>query len=196
MLSKETIQEAIRETLNLDPLPSPWLLSERYTLWAKREFAEMLEAYRARFRAGDRDNDPSFLPELIEVGLNEPNLFPCPFEKARENRLALYLLRVTEDVETDWDKIIKRKGWTEQKFLSYAVWTGLMASFPTYNPGDKVRIKPLEYPMLPYQPNLLWLKYKNQRGTITQHSSRIDPWEYVKIKDREIKIRKDWVFSK
>lgn len=187
MDTKEVIQEAVRTQFNLPEHGKSRLLKEhRIVMSCRRVTCEMLETYRY---PGDRDNDITFIPYLLDLGIKK-GIIINPFERKRiEKRLAFYSLKLNQLQIATFEAVRLDKGWNIQTLLINAVYTGLLHSFPDFEIGSQWRVQALRYPSA-YQPNIEWLQYTNCIATVCGKNNVRDPWIECEIDHEGTTVKK------
>lgn len=199
-IDKEMIRAAIKDQFGIiSRNKSRHIDVDKWVLWTKLVLGEMLEVYRALYQdPDDRDNDPTFLPYLINLAISAERIISCPFQENQlEKRLIEYNLKLDIVQITRFDEIRNGKGWDRQTFLANTAYTGLLKSFPEFQKGSEWTVQALYYPELPHQPNAAFLQYNKCKAIVTGINKWEDPWVQCEVLGKTSKItlniRKDWL---
>jgi hypothetical protein len=195
MLTRGDVEAAIQRLLDRPEIPSTHLRPNRWVFTSKRVLTEMLLIYRP---LGDRDGDATFIPSLIELGISDglAGIISCPFERDKsENRIARYDIKLTNSTVEKLETIRDEKGWTVQRLMANAAYTGLLKSYPEFLPEAEFKMFVPEYKLPGREPNIYWLQFQGEQVKILEKDNRRDPWVKCLVKGKELDVRKDWLFS-
>lgn len=193
-MMRKDVEDAVKRLLDRPEISSQHLRPNRWVFTSKRVLTEMLLIYR---QPGDRDGDATFIPSLVELGvsLGSAGIIPCPFERDKsEKRVARYDIKLTNGAIKNLEKIREEKGWTIQKLMANAVYTGLLLSYPDYIPGHEYRIWIPEYGNRGREPNSRWIEFQGEQCKVLEPDNKRDPWVKCQIGEKVADIRKDWLF--
>jgi hypothetical protein len=200
MIDKTTIQRAVRDQFNLpDDVGSGHIKMKRWVLKPRRILTEMIETYRftrGLSYVGDRDNDDTFLPDLVYAGIAH-RLLECQFELDKtESKVGEYSMKLDKFQYQDYEAVRTEKGWMRQEFLANSVYTALLYSYPDFKIGEVYKAEILFYPELLIQPNTEYHNLHDQLVVIAEHNLVTEPWILCETQTGERRyIRKNFLIA-